>query len=548
MAAMEYDIVIVGSGIGGLTATIAAKLAGLRPLLLEKEPLIGGSSALSGGVLWLPDNPLMRREGVADSREAALTYLANFVGEDDPGSTPARREAFVDAVAPLVAMLEAQGLPFLRCEGYADYYDTLPGGNARGRALEVDVYDANRLGEWKARFRPQNFPVPARASEPAKLMLMGVSWAGKMKALEVGLRAVKGKLLGRALYSAGAALQGRLLEVALRLGCDIRVDAPLIDLEMEGGKVIGATARIDGEAQSIRARRGVLIAAGGFARNAAMRDQYQRQPITDHWTYSNPGETGEAIQAMAKAGAALGWMDEAWWTLSFLNDGPGGANQIIPELHKPHVILVDETGQRFVNEAQSYMEIGRACYERNKAAKAIPAWAVLDARHRKRYIFGYAMPGKLPEAWIEKGFARRSDSIAGLAAQCGIDPAGLEATVKTWNAMCAEGTDSEFRKGASAYNRYYGDPTNKPNPCMGPIDKGPFWAVPLVPGDVGTCGGAVTDEHARVKRPDGSVIEGLYAAGNCTSPLAGPYYIGAGLSIGASAVFGKLAVDHMASA
>jgi 3-oxosteroid 1-dehydrogenase len=156
------------------------------------------------------------------------------------------------------------------------------------------------------------------------------------------------------------------------------------------------------------------------------------------------------------------------------------------------------------------------------------------------------MPGKLPEDWIEKGFARRSDTIAGLAAECGIDPDGLEATVKTWNAMCETGVDSEFRKGASSYNRYYGDPTNKPNPCMGPIAQGPFWAVPLVPGDVGTCGGAVTDEHARVLRPDGSPIEGLYAAGNCTSPLAGPYYIGAGLSIGASAVFGKLAVDHMA--
>lgn len=546
MTGDNYDIIIVGSGVGGLTATIAAKLAGLNPLLLEKEPLIGGSSALSGGVLWLPNNPLMQRQGVADSREAALTYLANFARDDDPGATPARREAFVDAVAPLVTMYEEQGLPLLRCDGYSDYYDTLPGGNARGRALEVDVYDANRLGEWKAKFRPQNFPVPARSSEPAKLMLMAVTWSGKLKALEVGLRAVKGKLLGRAVYSAGAALQGRLLEVALRLGCDIRVNAGLVDLETEGGKVTGVLARIDGQERSIRARRGVLISAGGFARNAAMRDQYQRQPITDRWTYSNPGETGETIQAMAKAGAALGWMDEAWWTLSMINDSPEGHNQIIPELHKPHAILVGADGQRFVNEAQSYMEIGRACYERNQVTKAIPAWAILDIRHRKRYIFGYAMPGKLPESWFEKGFAKRSDTIAGLAAECGIDPAGLEATVKTWNAACAEGRDAEFRKGESAYNRYYGDPTSKPNPCMGTIEKSPFWAVPLVPGDVGTCGGAVTDEHARVLRPDGSVVEGLYAAGNCTSPLAGPYYIGAGLSIGASAVFGKLAVDHMA--
>jgi 3-oxosteroid 1-dehydrogenase len=545
MADARYDLIIIGSGIGGLTATVAAKLAGMNPLLLEKEPLIGGSSALSGGVLWLPNNPLMQREGIADSREAALTYLANFASDDDPGSSPARREAFVDTVAPLVAMMEGEGVPLLRCDGYSDYYDTLPGGNARGRALEAEIYNANRLGEWKAKFRPQNFPVPARASEPAKLMLMKVTWEGKMKALEVGWRAVKGKLLGQAVYSAGAALQGRMLEVALRLGCDIRVNAALVDLETEGGRVTGVRARIDGREASLRAARGVLISAGGFARNGAMRSQYQRQPITDHWTYSNPGETGESIQAMAKAGAALGWMDEAWWTMSFLNDSPDGGNQIIPELHKPHAILVDETGQRFVNEAQSYMEVGRAAYARNEVAKAIPAWAVLDADHRKRYIFGYAMPGKIPQDWIEKGFAHQDDTITGLAAKCGIDPAGLDTTVTRWNAMSAKGVDENFHKGESAYNRYYGDPTNKPNPCMGPIAKPPFWAVPLVPGDVGTCGGAVTDEHARVKRVDGSVIEGLYAAGNCTSPLAGPHYIGAGLSIGASSVFGYRAAQHM---
>lgn len=552
MAGKDYDVIIVGSGVGGLTATISAKLAGLEPLLLEKEPLTGGSSALSGGVLWLPNNPLMQRQGVADSREAALRYLANFVTDGDPGSTPARREAFVDAVAPLVRMYEEQGLPLLRCEGYADYYDTLPGGNARGRALEVDIYNANRLGDWKAKFRPQNFPVPARSSEPAKLMLMAVTWSGKLKALEVGWRTVWGKLTGRAVYSAGAALQGRLLEVALRLGCDIRINAGLIDLETEGGpngnRVTGVLAKIDGQEQTIRARKGVLISAGGFARNAAMRHQYQREPITDQWTYANPGETGESIQAMAKAGAALGWMDEAWWTLSFLNDGPAGQNQIIPELHKPHAILVDASGQRFVNEAQSYMEIGRAAYERDKTAKAIPAWAILDADHRKRYIFGYAMPGKLPDSWFEGGYAKKADTLVGLAEKTGIDAAGLQSTVARWNAMSAKGVDEDFHKGESAYNRYYGDPTNKPNPCMGPIEKAPFWAVPLVPGDVGTCGGAVTDEHGRVLRVDGSAIEGLYAAGNCTSPLAGPFYVGAGLSIGVSAVFGMLAVKHMAEA
>jgi 3-oxosteroid 1-dehydrogenase len=548
MAATECDVLIIGSGIGGITAAIQAKLAGLQPILCEKLPLIGGSSALSGGVLWLPNNPLMAREGVEDSREAALTYIANFAPADDPGSTVARREAFVDAVAPLVALYESEGVPLLRCEGYSDYYDTLPGGCARGRALEAEVYNANRLGTWKDKFRPQNFPVPARASESGKLMLMNVSWAGKKKAAEVGWRAVKAKLTGQSIRSAGAALQGRLLEVALRLGCDIRVNAGLLDLDQEGGKVVGARLKIDGREEHIRARRGVVIAAGGFARNTAMRQQYQKAPISDRWTHSNEGETGEAIQAMTAAGAALGWMDEAWWTTSVENHAvAAGSNQIIPELHKPHAIVVGADGQRFVNEAQSYMEVGRACYARNEVTKAIPAWVVMDQQHRKRYVFGFAMPGKIPKEWLAEGNIKVADTLEALAARCGIDPAGLASTVSRWNGMCVKGVDEDFGKGSSAYNRWFGDATVKPNPCMGTIEKGPFWAAPLHVGDVGTCGGAVTDEHARVKRPDGSVIEGLYAAGNCASPLAGPYYIGAGHSIGCSAVFGMVAARHMAN-
>lgn len=547
MADTSCDIVIVGSGIGGLTATIAAKLAGLNPILLEKLPQIGGSSALSGGVLWLPNNPLMRREGIADSREEALTYLANFVPEGDPGSTPARREAFVDSVAPLVEMMEGQGIPLLRCHGYSDYFDTLPGGNAAGRAIEAAVFNANRLGAWKSRFKSQNFPVPARASESAKLMQVAITWAGKRKAAEVGLRTVWGKITGQTLYSAGAALQGRLLEAALKLGCDIRTEAGLVDLETEGGRVTGVRANIDGHEQSIRAGRGVLISAGGFERNNAMRKQYQKEPISTRWTHANIGNTGEAIQAMASAGAALGYMDESWWIPGFENDeSPEGSNQVMPELHKPHIVVVDHSGQRFVNESENYMVFGRAAYARNEVTKAIPAWAVMDINHRKRYIFGFAMPGKLPAHWIEKGMIQVDDTLEGLARKCGIDPAGLDATVRRWNAMSETGVDEDFGKGSSAYNRYYGDPTYA-NPCMGPISKPPFWAAPLQIGDVGTCGGAVTDEYARVLRPDGSAIEGLYATGNCASPLAGPHYVGAGHSIGCSSVFGMIAARHMAA-
>ncbi|MCB2078531.1 MAG: FAD-binding protein, partial [Novosphingobium sp.] len=231
MTKTACDILIIGSGIGGLTATIAARLSGLNPILLEKRAIIGGSSALSGGVLWLPNNPLMQRDGISDSRNAALTYIANFVPEGDPGSTPARREAFVDGVAPLVMLYESQGVPLLRCDGYSDYYDMLPGGCAAGRSVEAKVFDVNRLGTWKDKFTPQNFPVPARSSESAAMTTLGVSWKGRLKAVEVGLRMARGKLMRKSLVSAGAALQGRLLEVALKLGCDIRTNAGLVDLD-----------------------------------------------------------------------------------------------------------------------------------------------------------------------------------------------------------------------------------------------------------------------------------------------------------------------------
>lgn len=546
MADQTFDLVVVGSGIGGLTAAITAKLEGLRPLLLEKTPLIGGSSALSGGVLWLPNNPLMARAGVADSREEGLRYLENFVGPDDRYSTPARREAFIDNIGPMIAAMEAQGMKYRRCHGYADYYDRLPGGHAAGRALEAELFDAGRLGAWKAKFRGPSVDLPIRTSEGARMMRLGVTLDGKTMAAKLAGRIVANKLTGRTVWGSGGALQGRMLEIALKLGVEIWTDAALADLDVRDRRVEGVHLAHEGRPTTVRATRGVLIAAAGFARNLRMRQTHQRAPISDDWTYASPGETGEALEAMMRAGAATALMDEAWWTTSWIREG-AESRQIIPELAKPHCILVDHAGQRIVNEANSYMEVGRACYARNPKAKAIPAWAILDARHRRRYMFGFQPPGGVPKAWVENDWVKQDATLEGLAAQCGIDPAGLAATVERFNGFCDTGVDEDFGRGKSAYNRYYADPTNKPNASLGPIAEPPFWAVQLWPGDVGTCGGAVADEHARVLRADGSVIEGLYATGNCAASLAGPNYVGAGQSIGASGVFGYVAAKHAAA-
>jgi 3-oxosteroid 1-dehydrogenase len=543
--AEAFDLVVVGSGIGGLTAGITAKLAGLRPLVLEKTPLIGGSSAWSGGVLWLPNNPLMQREGIADSRDAGLRYLENFVTAQDGYSSPVRREAFLDNIAPMVAAMEAQGMKYRRCRGYSDYYDLLPGGNAAGRALEAELFDTARLGDWKAKFRGPSVSLPIRTSEGARLMRFGVAMDGKTMAAKVAARALGAKLSGKTIVGSGGALQGRMLEIALRLGVEIWTEAGLVDLDVANGRVEGVHLQRQGAPVSVRARRGVLVAAGGFAHNLQMRQAYQQAPVSDAWTSSNPGDAGEALQAMMRAGADTAVMDQAWWTSSWIREGEP-VWQIIPELAKPHAILVDKAGRRLVNEANSYMEVGRAMYERDKTTPAIPAWVIMDAAHRRRYFFGFQPPGRMPRKWLEKGWVRQDATLEGLAQQCGIDPAGLRETVQRFNGFAQTGVDEDFGRGQSAYNRYYADPTNRPNPSLGPIAEPPFWAAPLHPGDVGTCGGVVADEGARVLRADGSVIEGLYATGNCTASLAGPHYVGAGQSIGASAVFGFIAARRAA--
>ena len=545
MGMTAYDLIIVGSGAGALVAAVTAKAAGLQPLLIEKTELIGGSTALSGGILWLPNNPLMAREGIADSRAESITYLANFTRDDDLDSTPARRAAFVDAIPEMIAAMETQGMKYRNCPGYCDYYDHLPGGNAFGRSIQAELFNLNELGAWKSRFRRSPGAMPLATSEAQRLLLMKRTSAGAKMAAQLGARVAVQKVTRRDVVGSGGSLQGRMLQIALRMGVEIWTETMLLDLDIQNGKVVGAHLERAGEPVHVAASKGVLIAAGGFARNLKMREQYQPHPASDRWTKANPGDTGEVIQIMERAGAGLGMMDQAWWiqTLIFPETGPHHA---VLETCKPHSIMVDASGSRFVNESASYMEIGNAMYERNKTVSAIPAWHVVDARYHRQYFYNTKPPGKIPEQWLSMGWMKQGATLAELAAACGMDAAGLEATVERFNQFCREGKDEDFARGDNVYNRYYGDPTVQPNPCLGTIEEGPFYAAPLVTGDAGTCGGALINEHAQVMRPDGSVIAGLYAAGNSTASLSGPCYAGAGLSIGASSVFGYIAARHMA--
>jgi len=541
----EVDFVVIGSGAGSFCAGLALRDLGKSVLVLEKTELVGGSTAMSGGVLWVPNHPLQARAGVPDSPEQARAYLDAAVGDNGgPGSSPARRDAFLKTGPQLISYLEGKGMPFRRSEGWSDYYDELPGGSARGRSLSMELFDTRELGEWAGRLRGGGRNMPIRWPETRLLMLAKRTPAGVFAAIRLAARIAIMKLRGQKLVGMGTAIQGRMLKAALAAGVDVRPNSPVTSLVEEGGRVVGVTVDHDGAALKIRARLGVLINAGGFARNAEMRKQYGPQPSSTEWTHSNPGETGEALRYAMDLGAATDQLDQAVWLVTSLPPG-GGRDFHVFDISKPHIILVDGQGRRFTNESGSYMENGQQMYRNH----AVPAWAIFESRHRNRYPWGTSTPpGITPDKYFSEGYMKRAGTLDELAQACELDPAVLRQTVERFNGFAKSGKDLDFKRGDRAYDRGWGDPTVKPNPCLGAIERGPFYAVKVYPGDVGTFGGLVTDEHARVLRADGGAIEGLYATGNCTASVMGACYPGAGASISASFVFGYLAARHAAHA
>jgi len=543
------DVVVVGSGGGSMCAALAVAEAGRQALIIEKAEKIGGSTAMSGGVLWLPDNQVSRAAGVHDSRDDALAYFEAVVGPGIPSASPERVKAYLDGVEPMISFLQSKGVPFRHCEGYADYYDDRPGGKPRGRSLETELFDTRRLGVWEERLRiSDTLPaIPVHTSEVASLTAGLRAPAIVRTSAKVAARLAKALVRRQSVRGSGVALQGWMLLAALRADVPIWTSTPVTELLTEAGSVVGVRVVRGGREIRVRARDGVLLNSGGFSHNRAMREKFGRQPASVEWTSANPGDTGEVIQAAMRLGASTALMDEAWWIPSSVM--PDGAPlYAVYERAKPHAIMVDGAGRRYVNEASSYMEVGQAMYERNASVPAIPSWWIMDSRNRRRYMWGLVPGGYTPSRWTKSNYMVKADSLEDLAARCGIDRAGLEATVAEFNDHAREGKDPEFGKGERAYDRYYGDPRVRPNPCVGPVDRPPFYAVALYPGDVGTCGGLVTDEHARVLATDGRPIEGLYATGNCTASVMGRHYPGAGASIGASFVFGWIAAHHTVTA
>jgi 3-oxosteroid 1-dehydrogenase len=480
-----------------------------------------------------------------------MAYFEAVVGNVGPASSLERRRAFLTEGPAMLRFLQELGVRFVYCDGYSDYYAEAKGGKARGRAIEARPLDASALGPWRERLQPgflDHSRFPIHTGELARFSLPYRSLRNAATLARVLARTALSQLRGQKLLMNGASLIGNLLQLALALGVPIWTESRVVDLITEGGRVVGVVTEREGRALRIRARRGVLLGAGGFAHSREMRRRHSgAQPNDASWTSANPGDTGEVLAAAMALGAATDLLDEAWWIQTSLL--PNGTRLMhISERTRPGTLIVDSSGQRFVNEAASYMEVGKAMYARCAVAQAVPSWLIFDARFRRRYPWVMAPPLKTPRDWFESGYMKRADSLADLAELCGIDAAGLEASVARFNRFAREGRDPDYHRGEGAYDRVYGDPGHDPNPCLGPVDRPPYHAVAIYPGDVGTCGGLLTDAHARVLREDGSVIEGLYATGNTTATVMGRSYLGPGASIAASMAFAYIAACAAANA
>lgn len=552
MTEQQYDIVIVGSGGAGMTAALAAAKNGLRAVIIEKAPHYGGSTARSGGGVWIPNNEVLRRDGIEDTPEAARAYLHSIIGDV---VDPERIDTYLERGPEMLSFVLANSPLKLRwVTDYSDYYPEAPGGRARGRSVEPVPFDIMRLGDQRKNLEPGYAKAPPNfvitQADYRWLNLLIRHPRGPMKALKVGARFLAAKARGKHLVGLGQGLIAGLRAGLQQAGVPILLEHELTDLVTEDGKVTGVQVRTaDGTEETFTARLGVILGSGGFEHNDEMRKKYQRAPIGTEWTVGAKANTGAGIEAAMKLGADVDFMEDAWWGPSMpLTGGPWFA---LSERSLPGCIMINERGKRFVNESAPYVEATHAMYggtwgQGEGPGENIPSWMVLDQRYRDRYTFvGIPPRQKFPGRWFKAGIMVKADTVEGLAEQMGVSAEGLRDTVTAFNGYARAGEDPDFHRGESAYDHYYGDPRNKPNPSLGEITKAPFYAIKMVPGDLGTKGGIVTDVHGRAQRTDGSVIEGLYASGNASSPVMGHTYAGPGATIGPAMTWGYLSVLDM---
>ncbi|WP_084789383.1 3-oxosteroid 1-dehydrogenase [Saccharomonospora iraqiensis] len=548
--ATEFDVVVVGSGAAGMTAALAAAHEGLSAVVVEKAAHFGGSTARSGGGVWIPNNETLQAAGVSDTPADAERYLASIVGDV---VSPERRSAYLDTGPEVVSFVQRHTPLRLRwVPGYSDYHPEAPGGRPGGRSVEPEPFDATVLGDEIENLEPPYsappLGVPLTQADFRWLSLLARHPRGTWHLLRLGARWLAGRLRGRRLLSMGQALAAGLRAGLARSGVPVRLSTPMVDLHTEDDTVTGVVVERGGQRVVLRARRGVILGSGGFEHDEQLRRRHQREPIGTEWTVGAKANTGDGIRAATALGADVDLMDEAWWgpTIPL----PGGPWFALAERSRPGCLLVNDRGERFVNESAPYVETVHAMYgEGDGPAENIPTWLVFDQRYRNRYMFtGLGPRQRFPGRWYKTGVAAKADTLPELAERIGVPADALSATVERFNGFARVGEDADFGRGRSAYDHYYGDPRNRPNPSLGPLDVAPFHAVRIVPGDLGTKGGLRTDVHGRVLRGNGTVIDGLYAAGNTSAAVMGRTYAGPGATIGPAMVFGYRAARHLAAA
>jgi succinate dehydrogenase/fumarate reductase flavoprotein subunit len=555
------DVLIIGSGGGGMAAALTAHASGLNALVVEKSSYFGGSTALSGGGIWVPGAPAQRREGYFPDPESVVEYLLKIT---DGLVSEARIRQYVESAPKMLEFFEQLSgwFEFVWKPGYADYYPELPGGSELGSTINVPPIDLRKLGpDEQTMLKPLALAPRGIWLGPKELRTfyrIRQSWAGKGVLLKLIWRMVKARAFNERMAAIGQSLAARLRLAMRESGIPLWLDAPMTELLTDAdGSVTGALLERDGATQRIGARRGVILASGGFDHDLAWRKE-QLPVLSQDWSFGNPAAMGDGIRAGEKVGAATDLLDEAWWFPAI--QWPDGRMQfMLNERMMPAQFVVNGEGKRFINEAAPYMDFGHAMIDGQKSGVThIPCWLITDHRSWNRYVVGGHLPipkipgapvptgRKVPSAWLESGVVKAATSWDEMATKIGVPAAELRATAARFNELARKGHDDDFDRGDSVYDNYYGDPT-LPNPNLYPLGDPPYYAFRIVLGDLGTSGGLLTDEYARVLRPDGNVVPGLYAVGNTSAPVMGRSYAGAGATIGPAMTFGFVAAKHLAS-
>ena len=554
------DVLVAGSGAAGFAAALTARLHGLDVLMVEKEPLFGGTTAYSAGVIWIPRNSHQQAAGVSEQPGDAMTYLMSHVGNR---LDRARAEAFLQNAPEMLDFFERHDfVSYDLAATWADYHPDEPGGAKGGRSLVPNEFDGRKLGPWFGKLRPA-----LKTMMPLGGMMVGRNdlphvfhmTRSAKSALHVASMVAR-HARDRLRYSRGTrlvngnALIAQLAHNAFARGVQLWLSAPIVELVVEDGRVTGALVDRDGRRVMVKTRRGVVLACGGFPANDELKRRIYPHLAAgkNHVLLPPEGNCGDSLRLVESVGGHL--MEEvhqpAAWTPVSLVPQADGSHAPFPHFFdrgKPGYISVDRRGRRFVNEAKSYHVYVPAMIEACRSDPVVETWVVCDHRAIRRFGLGALGPAPMRiQPFLKSGYVKRGGTMRALAEACGIDAVGLEQTIAAFNGPASRGEDPEFQRGSDAYQRFNGAPDHKPNPCIAPLDTPPFYAVRVAPSELGTFAGIATDANGHVIGRDGRPVEGLYAVGNDAASVMGGTYPAAGITIGPALTFGYVAGRHLA--